>query len=242
MKFSIIIPNFNKEQYVLECIQSCLNQTYSDLEIIFIDNESTDSSLRIVREFKERSGSSFVIDVAKNIYPRCWDECVDLAKGKYVSGEYYTIVGSDDAIHEKYVENCVKYIEETKANVFQSQLFHFSDGQIVNRVSHSYGDLLDLKKHFVFGCYVNSPTVVYKTGFLESKGLIPNPTKYSGASDYDLYCQIVDSGEYIFNSAEWLGYFYRINPTQATHLMQQDEIKYDKLIQKKWKDKWNLNL
>jgi hypothetical protein len=49
---------------------------------------------------------------------------------------------------------------------------------------------------------------------------------------------MIDQGYFIYNSDNWLGYYYRVNPTQATLQMQRDEIKYDNLIQKKWRDKW----
>ena len=51
MKFSILISNFNKEEFIEECIVSSLNQTYKNLEIIIFDNESTDNSLRIIKKY-----------------------------------------------------------------------------------------------------------------------------------------------------------------------------------------------
>ena len=50
-KVSILISNFNKEKYLNECIQSCLNQNYKNLEIIIIDNNSTDNSLNIIKSY-----------------------------------------------------------------------------------------------------------------------------------------------------------------------------------------------
>ena len=50
-KVSILISNFNKENYIRECINSCLMQKYDNLEIIVIDNNSTDNSLKILNEF-----------------------------------------------------------------------------------------------------------------------------------------------------------------------------------------------
>ena len=53
-KISILISNFNKEKYLNECIQSCLNQKYKNLEIIIIDNNSTDNSLNIIQSYFDR--------------------------------------------------------------------------------------------------------------------------------------------------------------------------------------------
>ena len=54
MKISILITNYNKEKYVEECILSSLNQDYKNLEIIILDNNSTDNSLRIINKFSEK--------------------------------------------------------------------------------------------------------------------------------------------------------------------------------------------
>ena len=51
MKFSILISNFNKDEFIEECIVSSLNQSYKNLEIIIFDNESTDNSLRIINKY-----------------------------------------------------------------------------------------------------------------------------------------------------------------------------------------------
>lgn len=242
MKISIVIPNFNKEKYLKECLESCLNQTHENTQIIFIDNESKDNSLQLAKEIRKNLKKDFIIDVAENIYPRCWDECIDKSK-EYMQGDYYTIVGSDDHLDKNYIENCVNYIESTSCDFMQSRLTWISDdNQIINNYKHEYSDINDLKRKMIQGCFVNSPTVFYNTKIFNQIGLKSNPLKYSGASDYDLYCQIIDKGYYIYNSNDWLGYYYRSNPTQATWEMQKDEIKYDNLIQKKWRDKWKLNI
>jgi glycosyltransferase involved in cell wall biosynthesis len=238
MKISIIIPNYNKEKYLKQSLESCLNQTYENTQIIFIDNESKDNSLQIAHTIKNNSKKDFIIDVAKNIYPRCWDECIDKSR-EYLQGDYYTIVGSDDYLDKDYIKNCVDYIKSTNSIFMQSRLIWVSDNnEIINNYKHEYYDINDLKNKMLKGCFINSPTVFYNVKTFDSLNIKSNPLKYSGAADYDLYCQIIDKGYYINNSENWLGYYYRINQTQATWDMQKDEIKYDKLVQKKWKERW----
>jgi glycosyltransferase involved in cell wall biosynthesis len=242
MKISIIVPNYNKEKYLSQCLESCLNQTYENIELIFIDNESKDNSLSVAKKIKQTTKKDFIIDVAENIYPRCWDECISKSK-EYLNGDYYTIIGSDDYLDPNYIKNAVNYIKETSCDFMQSRLIWISDdNKVVNNSKHEYSDINDLKNKMLNGCYVNTPTVFYKTETINKLKIQTNPKKYSGAADYDLFCQIIDKGYYIYNSDDWLGYYYRLNETQATWQMHKDEIKYDKLIQKKWKDKWLNNL
>ena len=52
MKFTIIIPCYNSEKWIEQCVVSALNQTYNNLEVIFVDNESEDGSVGIVEKIK----------------------------------------------------------------------------------------------------------------------------------------------------------------------------------------------
>lgn len=239
MKISVAIPNYNKEEYVLTAIESCLNQTYKNIEILVFDNESTDSSAKIIEKFKRENKLNFLFATVPNIYAHCWDECVDEAK-KILTGEYFTVLGSDDIFSLDYIENCVKFIEEKKCKVFQSPIAWFKDSKIINIVNHEYTDINDLKSKLINGCCINSPSVFYKTEIFKNSIFQTNPLKYSGAADYDLYCQLVDKNIFIENSCNFLGYYYRINNTQATWQMHKAKINYDKLIQKKWKEKWKI--
>lgn len=53
IKISIIVPSFNSERYISRCLKSLINQTYKNLEIIVIDDCSTDNSCKIIEEFQK---------------------------------------------------------------------------------------------------------------------------------------------------------------------------------------------
>lgn len=239
MKINIFIPNYNKEDFLLKCISSCINQTYKDLKIIFIDNESTDNSLNLAKSLKPKD--NFIIDTAKNIYPRCWDECIYKAL-EYFDGDYFTIIGSDDFIDPNYIENFVKWInfKNKEILVAQSALKWVKQNEIINIVNHNYNDINDLKYKLTIGCYINSPTVFYHKNIINQNLYKTKPLLFSGAADYDLYCQLVDKNIYIENIGEWIGYYYNINDTQATWEMHGDSINYSNVIRKIWKDKWKI--
>ena len=241
MRINIIIPNYNKEPFVLKCLESCLNQTHEDLKVIFIDNASTDDSLKLVRGFSETHNKDFVIDVAENIYPRCWEECIQKAQ-QYLDGEYYTIVGSDDYLDENYIANFCEWQKEQKEEILaaHSDLLWVEDGKDFNYTTYKYGGLDDLKLKLIKGCAINSPTVFYSKKIAEDKDLQAKPEIYSGAADYDFYCQLVDKGIFIHNIGDWIGYHYNVNKSQATWEMHLDPINYTKIIIKKWKDRWKI--
>ena len=72
-KVTIIIPCYNSEKFVAECVLSALTQTYENIEVIAVDNESTDNTMLLLEAMAEHH-DKLTVSTAKNIYPNCWDE------------------------------------------------------------------------------------------------------------------------------------------------------------------------
>ncbi len=102
---SICIPNYNNAKYLDMCIKSALNQTYSNMELIFVDDCSTDDSLNIVDKYNDKI-KIYVNN--KNIgQPKNTNKCVKLSRGKYL-----VILHSDDAILPEFAEKLVPILED----------------------------------------------------------------------------------------------------------------------------------
>ena len=236
-KVSIIIPCYNAEKWIDQCLQSALDQTYDNVEVVVVDNESTDGTVGKI----EKNPGTFTFGTAENIYPNCWDEA--RSEGyKLATGEYFTTLASDDFLSKDYIENCMKYImmAPDKIMAFQSPVRGIKEGDVyTGEINHRYKNIGDLKKSLMERCCVNSPTVVYNRKLYETGMLTTNPEKYGGAADYDLYCKLVDDGVFIYPANKWLGYHYRWHPGQATWSVQREGINYDSMIQTYWNEKWN---
>lgn len=83
-KISVIIPVYNMEKYIGECLDSVLRQTLSDLEIIIVNDGSTDSSLSIIREYQESDSRIVVIDKANAGVGAARNDGIRAATGNYV--------------------------------------------------------------------------------------------------------------------------------------------------------------
>lgn len=112
MKVSIIIPIYNTEKYLKECIDSVLNQTMSDYEIILINDGSTDNSEKIALEYSKKYSNVYLINqenkgqgAARNIGI------------KESSGEYIYFLDSDDMIKQNLLATCVKKMDEEKLDI-----------------------------------------------------------------------------------------------------------------------------
>lgn len=252
MKISIVVPCYNSEKFVEECIESIYSQTYKNYEVIAIDNESTDDTLKILRNIQLRH-PELIVDTAKNIHPRCWDEAKE--KGFSLStGDYLTQVASDDFLKKRYLENCVRYIshDTERIKLFQSGVTGFKvqyrsndkfllkgTKEKTSDLVHSYNSLKRFKEMCLSYCPVASPTVFYARELYEKGLLKTNPVEYSGAADYDLYCKLADKGHFMYPSKRVLGYWYRWHDKQATWEMLKDPTDYDKKIKDYWRAKWD---
>ena len=109
---SIIIPVYNVEKYLSQCINSILNQTYKDFEIIIVDDGSTDGSLKICKDFAQKNKNIKLI-AQKN-------SGVSVARNNamnYIQGEYLLFVDPDDYIENECLEILVENMEKTQANI-----------------------------------------------------------------------------------------------------------------------------
>ncbi len=243
-RVSIIIPCYNSEKWIEESVVGALNQSYANTEVIVVDNESTDNSVDIVRSIQE-SNKRLIFSTAPNIYPNCWDEA--RSEGyKLMTGEYMTVIGSDDTIEPNYIENCVSIVSKApnKIKALQSpaQGFKMNAGKKVNTglLLNQYSSIKQLKEELLKRCPINSPSVFYKASLYRDGLLQTHPEKYGGAADYDLYCRMVDNGIFIYPFPHWIGFNYRWHEEQATWKVHKEEKNYDKIIQDYWREKWNI--
>ena len=121
MKVSIIIPVYNAEKYLKECIESALAQTYDDIEVIAIDDGSTDDSLKILNSYsdrikiitKENGGTASALNVGINA----------------MNGEWFKWLSADDVLYPNAIEELIKEIEQMKN---KDKIILYSNYDIIN--------------------------------------------------------------------------------------------------------------
>ena len=109
---SIIIPVYNAEKYLCRCLNSIINQTYQNLEIILVDDGSIDGSGEICDSFAVRDSRIKVIHIPNGGASLARKKGLDLSKGKYV-----TFVDSDDWVSPYYVSTLFHMIDEYEVNI-----------------------------------------------------------------------------------------------------------------------------
>lgn len=127
---SIVIPVYNVSQYLAPCVKSVLNQTYTNLEIILVDDGSTDGSEKICDEQKKRDGRIVVIHKKNGGLSDARNAGIEAATGKYIS-----FIDSDDIIHRQMIFNLMKpLLTDSDADISCCRFEKFVDGEemIVN--------------------------------------------------------------------------------------------------------------
>lgn len=106
---SVIVPNYNYSRYLRERIDSILRQTYTDYELILLDDASTDNSVDILTEYKDNPHVSHVIINHENTGSpfRQWMKGISLSRGKYI-----WIAEADDSAEPDFLETCVGLAEQ----------------------------------------------------------------------------------------------------------------------------------
>lgn len=161
---SIIVPVYNSEKRLKKCLDSIINQTYKNLEIILVNDGSRDASLSICKNYKNIDNRIIVIDTQ--------NKGVSSARNtglEYASGDYIGFVDSDDTIHPKLYQTMFNYIKKDKAElcVLGSYVINTKglnsdlEGNIINNIE-------GLKKL----CLLQFPTSVW--AYLYSEKIIRN--------------------------------------------------------------------
>lgn len=119
---SIIVPVFNVEQYLPRCVDSLIRQSYSNIEIILVDDGSTDMSSSICDEYKEIDNRIIVIHKENGGLSDARNKGIEIAKG-----QYYMFVDSDDYISVSAVENMYSAIKKYDAQISACNMIRFFD-------------------------------------------------------------------------------------------------------------------
>lgn len=124
---SVIVPVYNVEQYLDECLNSIRQQTYENLEIIVIEDCSTDNSLNTLIKHLEDSRVKLIQHEKNSGLSAARNTGIDAAQGKYIA-----FVDSDDLVHSDYIKTCIIHITEKKTDLVLISFCAFNDGKKIN--------------------------------------------------------------------------------------------------------------
>ncbi len=139
VKISVIIPVYNVEKYLNECLDSVVNQTLDKMEIICVNDGSKDESLKILNEYAAKDSRIRVIDKPNGGYGSACNVGLNDAKGKYIA-----ILEPDDYIDCNMYEELYKIAEESGVDIVKSNYFENYDIPANRRINE-----IDFRKYDV---------------------------------------------------------------------------------------------
>lgn len=227
MKISIIVPVYNSARYITECIESLLQQTYKNYEILLVDDCSTDESLQICKDRAKSNPSISIIHLKKN-------GGVSIARNigvRYAKGEYITFVDSDDYVANDFIEKLLSPLSTMNYDMILSGAIYFrGDGEVYHKETLRTRKWLMNEKYwldFIQQPLITSPWAkLYKRKIIQEEGLIFDEALSLGEDrDFNIeYSQKIRSAY----SMEYSGYFYRYGDGYSlTNKIHKDKFKND---------------
>lgn len=233
---SVIIPVYNVEKYLHRCVESILQQTFQDFEIILVDDGSRDNSGEICDEYAKKDTRIKVIHKNNARVSAARNDGMKIANGKYIS-----FIDSDDWIEPEMYQNMIKKAEELNLDFIMCDYIKRSPGYEDKRtqpIRGGYYSKDDIKKE-LFSCLIMfenvefPPTIsnwvcLFNLEFLKKNNITYDEDVYY-AEDSIFGSKVMYNANnfYYFKKHYYYNYFFNPNSTTNT---------YDK---EKWDEKWD---
>lgn len=149
-KVSIIVPVYNVEKYLPKCLDSLISQTFQDIEIICVNDGSTDNSLEILNSYAEKDSRIKIVNKQNGGLFSARHEGM-----KYIDGEYLIFVDSDDWVSENLVEKCLTAAGSDAPDIVVFGAFSVREkngNPIVKRGGYDYSKIPCKFRTKMFGC------------------------------------------------------------------------------------------
>lgn len=187
---SVIIPVFNSEKYIEECIESVYVQSFTNYELIVVDDGSTDNSINVINSIKCKHPNMQVINKKNGGPGSARNVGLKASRGEYI---YY--LDSDDVLESNMLEICISKMKEhnTDLLVFQARIFGEIKGKDTNQYIYSgwcedinktiTGDVF-IEKYYRKIPLLNTPMMVARREFLISSNLFYKENTYYEDLEY----------------------------------------------------------
>ena len=172
---TIIIPSYNHQDYVIDAIQSVLQQDYPNIDLIVIDDGSTDNSPDLINELHKKKGNFRYIKRENHGLVYTLSEGLSLAKGKYVCE-----LASDDKLPENSISQRAQYLEENPDCIAV-----YTDGFFVNEDKLTEKRLVNKARFEMFKSQDPIPEILKGKGPIFATGLF-NTQKFLDIGGFDI--------------------------------------------------------
>lgn len=203
---TVLMPVWNSENYVGEAIESVLRQSYTDFELLIVDDGSEDGTVDVIHRYHD---ARIRLVRREHHFIGSLNEGLRLARGKYIAR-----MDSDDVMHSERLMTQVRRMEEMpEIAVCGSWMRCFGKGVIFSVLRTCRGKVADPLLALLERNILYHPTVMIRKSFLTENNL--EYKDYARAEDYKLWVEIAESGGQFYVEPQVL-LFYRVSQQQVS--------------------------
>lgn len=227
-KISIIIPVYNVEKYLKDCLNSIINQTFKDIEIICINDGSTDDSLNILLEYANFDKRIKIINQSNFGVSHARNQGIETAQGEYIS-----FVDSDDWVDTNYFENLYDAITRHNADIACSTIIRKRQRHQKYRVHYTKENVYSFLQEKIDACSV--PKCCYVWNKLYRTSLVKNH-KFKERVYFEdvLWTPQILKDSYKLVTIPNTNYYYRANKNSIVKQKQSKKKQVDSYNAKKF--------
>lgn len=186
-KISVVMGVYNCEDTIKESVDSILNQTYRNLELIMCDDGSKDNTLKIINEMKENDSRIIVLKNNENKgLAYSLNKCIDVATGEYIARH-----DADDICKLNRFEKQIEYMKKRDVDLIGSGIEYFDKKGIWGT---SIGKENPTKLDVFRGCPFSHPTIILKRKTILDVGKYTVSNITYRTEDYDLFVKLYNAG------------------------------------------------
>lgn len=220
-KISVVMPSLNVHDYIGVCLESVINQTFKDIEIICVDAGSTDGTLEIIEEYAKKDSRITVLKSDKKSY----GYQVNLGF-RASSGAYFAIVETDDIINLQMYEKLYDVAVKTGVDLVKADFCRFEivDGVMKKKYAqiakpHMYDRILTAEKDrtdIITNAALYTWSGIYKRDFLVKNGIMHNESPGASYQDNGFWFQTMAMADSVYFVKESFYMLRRDNPNSST--------------------------
>lgn len=211
-EISVLLCVYNGEDYLAGCLESILNQSFSDFEFIIVNDGSTDRSLEILTDFAQKDSRIKLINKAENS-----GITASVTEGlKYCRGKYIARMDQDDISLPDRFRKQHDYLETNpRIDVLGSSLaFIDQNGDLTGRTLIRPTDPLVIRLQMYYRCVIHNPSVLMRAAYYKNYNLNSQEKDYRAADDYSFWLR--ENLHHLYANLEEPCLLYRVHQKQTS--------------------------
>ncbi len=212
-RISVIMPVYNASNYLSEAIESILNQTFTNFELILLNDCSTDNSKDIIEHYLSKDNRILFIDKKQNVGPALLrNEGINIARGEFIA-----LNDSDDiALSTRFEKQLNVFENDTNLCVCGSWYTVFGEG-LKDKIIKNTQEDAKLKVDFLDNCHIGNSTVMLRKTLIGDNRFNPD---YVPVEDYELWDRLIKTTKF-YNIQESL-LLYRWHSTNISQTKKEN--------------------